>query len=94
MPAPKIVLEPWPVGQPFPALMTDADLMRVVQLRPAMFYRYKKRGAFKRLEANNVQIGATRYSGTLVEACTKREPLSRFGRRTRATEPLRARLVS
>ncbi len=81
MPAPKLVIEPWPMDQPLPSLLTDADLMRVVQLRPAAFYLHKRQGAFKRLEANGIALSSTRYSGEKVEHYRRREPISEFGKK-------------
>ncbi len=81
MPAPKVSLDPWPLDKPLPAVMTDSDLMRVVQLRPAAFYLHKKRGAFRRLEVSGLKVGGTRYSGELVARLRDGNPLSQFGKK-------------
>lgn len=81
MPAPKVPLVPWPMDEPLPSLLTDADLMRVVQLRPAAFYEHKARGRFKRLEDKGQLVSGTRYSGVLVDLYRRGQSLSQFGKK-------------
>ncbi len=83
MPAPKTTLVPWPMEEPLPSLLTDAQLMRVVQLRPAMFYRLKRERKFDRLMDRGQLLPSTRYSGELVDLYRRGLPISQFGKRAR-----------
>ena len=87
MPAMTRTLAPWPENQPLPVLLTDTDLMRVVQLQKSAFYRHKARGTFRRFEAQGINLGATRYSGEQVERYVRRSPLNYFGRKRVASRP-------
>lgn len=81
MPRACTVLEPWPFDQPLPSVLTPHDLMRVLRLRPAMFYRYQARGDFRHLEVKR-PIGHGRYSGALVDKHRRGDSTVQFVRRT------------
>lgn len=56
----------WPLDEPFPCLLTDAQLMRTFGISSAQFYKLKKLGRFRLLEAKPQLLQRTRYSGELV----------------------------
>lgn len=56
----------WPVDVPFPALLTDADLRRVLDVSWATFYRLKKLQRFRAFIADPVLTTTVRYSGVKV----------------------------
>jgi hypothetical protein len=59
----------WPLDRPFPALLTDADLIDVFGVSPATFYRWKAKGRFKRFETSpQLSERFTYYSGALVRS--------------------------
>lgn len=74
-------IDPWPLDEPFPATLTDEQLMRVVQLKKSAFYAAKRRGVFKRFEAKGMNLRSTRYSGELVRDYVNQQPISQFGRK-------------
>lgn len=58
----------WPVDRPFPALLTDVDLMAVFDISKATFYAWKREGKFARFETTpQLSKRHTRYSGALVQ---------------------------
>ena len=63
----------WPLSEPFPTLLTDRDLMRVVGLRHSAYYARRSAGAFTFLIARPLLPGLTRYSGRLVERWVRGE---------------------
>lgn len=74
----KSAIPGWPLGEPLPALLTSAELMRVLRMRPATFYAYKKAGQFKRFETK-VPMGRAIYSGAVVQQYLDGESTVRFG---------------
>jgi hypothetical protein len=56
----------WPLTEPFPALLTDSQLRRVLGIGRAYFFRLKAQGRFSPLVALPRLVNATRYSGELV----------------------------
>lgn len=56
----------WPLDEPFPALLTDAQLMRTFGISTSQFYKLKKLGRFRIFEARPQLLTRTRYSGELV----------------------------
>jgi hypothetical protein len=56
----------WPLSEPFPALMTDAQLLRVLGIGRAYFFRLKAQGRFSPLLVLPPLVNGTRYSGELV----------------------------
>ena len=74
----------WPLDEPFPALLTDAHLMRVLGVGKSTFYAQKKLGRFRKLEAQPPLTETTRYSGALVRewASGHWTAARTFGRRT------------
>lgn len=54
------------VGDPLPALMSDADLMAVVGLKVSRFQQLKKAGRFDAFKVRDGILNTTRYSGALV----------------------------
>jgi len=64
----------WPLEEPFPVVLRDADLMRVLALKHSRFYLRKKAGDFDFLMVRPQPKGlATLYSGRLVEQWTRGE---------------------
>ncbi len=63
----------WPMDEPFPALLTDADLRRVLNVSSATFYRLKKLRRFTVLIAEPVLTPTVRYSGAKVAQWVKGE---------------------
>lgn len=73
----------WPLGEPLPALLTDADMRRVFGISERSFLRWKRMGRFAEFEVS-AQAGVRRYSGLLVERYLRGERPSHavtFGRR-------------
>lgn len=65
--------QPWPVGRPFPAAMTDQQLMSVLQMSKATFYRYKRAKALDRF-ALPKPVGSATWSGKKVDAYINEAP--------------------
>jgi len=59
--------KPHRVGEILPAVLSPADLMRVLGFTRSAFYRLHKQGQFKRFEIKRA-IGLKKYSGRLVQA--------------------------
>jgi hypothetical protein len=79
----------WPVGCPFPALLTDADLRAVLGVSWSTFYRLKKLDRFRDLVASPVLTPTARYSGFLVAQWVRGEATaarSLGGRQRRAQQ--------
>lgn len=56
----------WPVAEPFPVVLHDRDLMRVLGLKHSRYALRKKAGEFRFLELRPQPKGHTLYSGRLV----------------------------
>ncbi len=63
----------WPLDEPFPAVLRDVDLMRVLGIGRTRFFQLKKAGRFDRLIARPALTKSTRYSGALVKAWAQGE---------------------
>lgn len=64
----------WPIDEPFPAVLRDIDLRRVVPYGHSRFYTLKKKGAFHFLEMRPaLSADRTLYSGHLVRQWTRGE---------------------
>jgi hypothetical protein len=74
----------WPIDEPFPVVLTDDQLMRVLGVRKSTFYAKKKLGRYRKLEVRPPMTTATRYSGALVRAWAAGQwtEARAFGRRT------------
>jgi hypothetical protein len=72
MPHPKI--EPWPADKPLPSLLSPRQLWAVVGGCESGFYKKQQLGLFKRFEVDQ-PIGEHRYSGRLVDAWRRGEPV-------------------
>jgi len=59
--------KPHRVGEILPAVLSPAELMRVLGFTRSAFYRLHKQGQFKRFEIKRA-IGLKKYSGRLVQA--------------------------
>lgn len=57
----------WPLAEPFPALLTDAQLRLVLGVGWTTFYRLKKLGRFRELVAHPTLTPTVRYSGLRVQ---------------------------
>lgn len=53
-------LDFWPVGEPFPVLLTDAQMRRIFQLSARTFRRWYALGRFRDFE---IERGQHRYRG-------------------------------
>ncbi len=63
----------WPLSEPFPTLLRDQDLMRVLGIGKSRFYLLKKAGRFDRFIVKPDLTKSTRYSGTLIRAYVRGE---------------------
>lgn len=63
----------WPLSEPFPALLTDSQLMRVFGISVTQFYALKKLNRFAFLEVQPRLLKRTRYSGSKVEQYVRGE---------------------
>lgn len=76
--------EPLRVGEPLPARLFAADLMRIFNIKQARFYELLKLGRFDRFELRPT-IGRRAWSGKLVMAYLNAEGGSSrfsFGKKT------------
>ena len=69
---------PWPLGEPFPALLTPAQLMRVLQVGRSRFHQRQARGEFRFLEVSR-PVTLARYSGELVRRYVAGQSTAYFG---------------
>lgn len=76
-------VQPWPLGQPFPVLMTPADIMRVFQVGRTQFYRQVDAGLYKQFLHDAPTLGHAKYSGEKVQAYLNKRPIPRYGRGSR-----------
>jgi len=74
----------WPLDEPFPVVLTDEQLMRVLGVGKSTFYAKKKLGRYRKLEVQPPMTTATRYSGAKVRewASGQWTEARVFGRRT------------
>jgi hypothetical protein len=56
----------WPLGEPFPVLLTTSQLRRVLGIWTSYFYRLKAQGRYDALRVLPAPVNGTRYSGELV----------------------------
>ena len=56
----------WPLDEPFPVVLTDEQLMRVLGVGKSTFYASKKIGRYRKLEVSPALTRTTRYSGAKV----------------------------
>lgn len=63
----------WPLSEPFPAVLRDRDLMRVLDLKHSRFYLRKAAREFDFLLVRPQLPNVTLYSGKLVEQWTRGE---------------------
>jgi hypothetical protein len=56
----------WPLSEPFPALLKDRQLRRVLGVGHSYFFRLKKQGRYDALMVLPRLVNGTRYSGELV----------------------------
>jgi hypothetical protein len=74
----------WPLDEPFPTVLTDGELMRVLGVGKSCFYAAKKLGRYRKLEVYPPMTRTTRYSGARVRewASAQWTEARTFGRRT------------
>ncbi len=60
----------WPIGEPLPLVMNDADLMRVLGMRRSLFMKLRKLGTFDGLMTKPQLTKRRQYSGERVARWT------------------------
>lgn len=63
----------WPLDEPFPAVLRDPDLMKVLGLRHSAYGKRKARGDFEFLKLRPQPQGNTLFSGRLVQQWVRGE---------------------